>query len=401
VHRLLLVTLLTLITVGLDTAGWAAETARAQGGRGGGRGGGPAVVSPDVSADGRITLRLLAPDASEVTVSGELDGRSYELTKGENGVWSVTIGPLPPDIYTYTFVVDGLRILDPRNANTKYGYGGFGATSIVEVPADGPAFYDVRDVPHGEVRVLPYVSTTMGVGRTVWVYTPPGYEDGGDFPVLYLMHGGGDIESGWTMIGRANNILDNAIADGRAVPMVVVMPLGHEIQSFWAGPARSSPNASGRGGRGGGGGAQELSLFGRELVNELIPMIEARYRVSRQPQHRAIGGLSMGGGQTINVAFNRPELFRYVVLMSPLAGSSTPEAYPDFFGDAAAANQRFDVLWLGVGEDDTLTGPGDRALHEAFVEHGIEHTWVLSPGRHEWTVWRHYLRDVLPLLFKQ
>jgi enterochelin esterase family protein len=149
----------------------------------------------------------------------------------------VTIGPLAPDIYTYSFNVDGVVALDPRNVNTKYGYGNFGPVSIVQVPGDTPAFYDVKDVPHGEVRIKPYVSKTLGVNRTVWVYTPPGYDRGNNFPVMYLLHGAGDIESGWTLIGRANNILDNLIAEGKARPMVVVMPLGHAIQSFWTGPA--------------------------------------------------------------------------------------------------------------------------------------------------------------------
>ncbi|MEP6914561.1 MAG: alpha/beta hydrolase-fold protein, partial [Acidobacteriota bacterium] len=225
------------------TAGAAAAQVPA-GAAGGGRGRGPVVVSPEVGADRTVTLRYLAPNATAVTASGELDGKPHPLTKGENGIWSVTVGPLAPDIYTYSFNVDGVVALDPRNVNTKYGYGGFGPVSIVEVPGDGPQFYDVKNVPHGEVRIRPYVSKALGVSRTVWIYTPPGYDRGSNFPVMYLLHGAGDIESGWTMIGRANNILDNLIAEGKAKPMVVVMPLGHAIQSFWTGPAMASPNAA-------------------------------------------------------------------------------------------------------------------------------------------------------------
>ncbi len=190
---------------------------------------------------GTLTLRYLAPNAKSVTAAGELDGKPHPLTRGDNGVWSVTIGPLAPDIYTYAFNVDGVTALDPLNTNTKYGYGSFGAVSVVQVPGDGPQFYDVKPVPHGEVRIRPYVSKTLGVSRTAWIYTPPGYDKGSNFPVLYLLHGAGDIESGWTMIGRANNILDNLIAEGKAKPMVVVMPLGHAIQSFWTGPAKQVP----------------------------------------------------------------------------------------------------------------------------------------------------------------
>src|SRR6476620_1183435 len=265
-----------------------------RGGRGGGRGG-PAVVSPEVSADGTVTLRLLAPDAKQITVSGELDGKPHPMTKGEDGIWSVTIGPLPPDIYTYSFNVDGLTVLDPRNTNTKMGYGGFGPVSVVQVPGDGPQFYDVKPVPHGAVRILPYVSKTLGVARTAWIYTPPDYDKGKGYPVLYLLHGAGDIESGWTLIGRANNILDNLIAEGKARPMVIVMPLGHTIQSFWTGPAKSAASTPGQPPA---PGPAALSPFAKDLLEDVMPMVESTYKVSRKPEDRAIGGLSMGGGQT-------------------------------------------------------------------------------------------------------
>jgi enterochelin esterase-like enzyme len=363
-------------------------------GRGGGRGNVPQLVSPEVHADGRITLRYRAPNATQVTASGELDGKPHPLTKDAEGVWSVTIGPLPPDIYTYAFNVDGVVALDPRNANTKFGYGNFGAVSIVQVPGNGPQFYDVKDVPHGEVRIKPYVSKTLGVGRTAWIYTPPGYDQGKDYPVMYLLHGAGDIESGWTMIGRANNILDNAIAEGRAVPMVVVMPLGYTTQSFWAGPARTSTTAAPQ------GGAGALSLVGQDLLNDVLPMVERDYKVSRSAEKRAIAGLSMGGGQTMNIAFNRPELFRYVVAMSPAAGGVTATNYPEIFANPAKINSQFKLFWMPVGQDDTLTGPGDRKLSEAFKAAGINHEFTLTPGRHEWTVWRHHLNDLMPKLFK-
>jgi enterochelin esterase family protein len=392
---------LTASVLLVASAGAQAPTTPPAGGRGGGRG--PTYVSPEVGADRTITLRFMAPNAQQVTVSGELDGKPHPMTKGEGGLWSVKIGPLAPDIYTYSFNVDGVTSLDPRNPNTKYGYGNFGAVSIVEVSGDGPAFYDVKPVPHGEVRIRPYVSKTMGVGRTVWVYTPPGYDKGSNFPVLYLLHGGGDIESGWTMIGRANNILDNLIAEGKARPMVVVMPLGHSVQSFWAGPARPSPNApaagAGRGAPGQPAAPAGLNLFGRELVEEVIPMVEQTYKVSKRPDDRAIGGLSMGGGLTMNVAFNRPELFRHVVIMS--SGAGTPEqTYPTFFGSPAKINQQFKTFWIAVGKDDALVGAGSKTLTDALTAKGIKHTYRITEGRHEWTVWRHHLNEFAPLLFR-
>jgi enterochelin esterase-like enzyme len=365
----------------------------------GGRGRGPAVVSPEVGADKTITLRYLAPNASQVTASGELDGKPHPLTKGADGIWTVTIGPLAPYIYTYSFNVDGVIALDPRNANTKYGYGNFGPVSIVQVPGDGPQFYDVKPVPHGEVRIRPYVSKTLGVGRTVWVYTPPNYDKDGNFPVLYLLHGAGDIESGWTMIGRMNNILDNLIADGKAKPMVVVMPLGHAIQSFWAGPAKSAAPTGAGGGRG-ATPSGELTPFSKDLLDDVMPMIESTYKVSKKADDRAIGGLSMGGGQTMNIAFNRPQLFRYVVMMSPAASAASEQQYASVFKDPSTVNKQFKLLWIAVGKDDTLVGNGDKALDAAMTRAGIKHQFKLTDGRHEWTVWRHHLNEVAPLLFR-
>jgi len=371
----------------------------------------PSYASPEVGADRTITLRYFAPNAKSVSAAGELDGKPHPLTRGDNGVWSVTVGPLAPDIYTYAFNVDGVTALDPLNSNTKYGYGRFGPVSVVEIPGDGPQFYDVKPVAHGEVRIVPYVSKTLGVSRTVWVYTPPGYDKGSNFPVLYLLHGAGDIESGWTMIGRANNILDNAIAEGKAKPMVVVMPLGHAIQSFWAGPAKQVPDPVAKSMAGstleqiinsmmGGDGKGGLSPVTKDIVEDVMPLVERTYKVSKKVDDRAIAGLSMGGGHSINISFSRPELFRYVALMSPAAGGGVATMYPKIAEKPDLLNKQFKMLWVGVGKDDTLTGPGDKAFAEALTKLGVKHEFVLSEGRHEWTVWRHYLNDLAPKLFK-
>ena len=370
----------------------------------------PPVVSPEVSK-GAITLRYRAPNAKEIVVAGELDGQPHPMTKGADGVWSVTIGPLPPDIYTYAFTVDGVTALDPQNANTKLGYGTFGAVSVVQVPGDGPQFYDSRPVPHGEVRIRPYESKTLGVSRTMWIYTPPGYDTGKDYPVLYLLHGAGDVESGWTLIGRANLILDNLIAEKKAKPMVVVMPLGHAIQSFWTGPSKVLPDpVSESFAKGGldavitammaGDGHGGLSPVTRDLVEDVMPEVERSFKVSKTPANRAIAGLSMGGGQTLNLAFSRPELFRYVAIMSGAVSPKAEEIYPKFLGDPAAVNKAFKLLWVGVGKDDMLTGPGDRAFEAMLTKNSITHTYRLIEGRHEWTVWRQNLNEIAGLLFK-
>jgi enterochelin esterase-like enzyme len=382
-------------------AGGAASAAAGRGAGGAARGvRGVSAVSPEVKADRTITFRLTASDAKQVTVSGELDGKSYPMTKDANGLWSVTVGPLPPDIYTYSFNVDGIVALDPRNANTKYGYGSFGAVSVVQVPGDGPQFYDVKPVPHGVVQIHPYESKSLGINRTAWIYTPAGYDKGKDYPVLYLIHGGGDIESGWTMIGRANNILDNLIAEGKAKPMVVVMPLGHTIQSFWTGPAKNATvAATGGAGMGGRGGAQTINAFGRDLLEDVMPMVEKEYKVSTKPDDRAIAGLSMGGGLTMNVGFNRTDLFRYIIIMSS-GGQNADVTYPAFFKDPEATNKQLKLLWIACGKDDSLAGSGSKALDDVLTAKGIKHTYRLTEGRHEWTVWRHHLNEFAPLLFK-
>jgi enterochelin esterase family protein len=175
--------------------------------------------------------------------------------------------------------------------------------------------------------------------------------------------------------------------------MVVVMPLGYATQSFWAGPARASSAQAAQ-------GPGALSLFAQDVLDDLMPMVERDYKVSRSADRRAIAGLSMGGGQTMNIAFNRPELFRYVVAMSPAANGVTANNYPEIFKDPSKINSQFKLFWIPVGEDDTLTGPGDRKLSEAFKAAGINHEFTLTPGRHEWSVWRHHLNDLMPKVFK-
>jgi enterochelin esterase-like enzyme len=367
-------------------------------------------TSPEIGPDRKVTFRYLAPAARRVDLQGDMEGRSHPMAKDAQGLWSVTLGPLAPDIYTYSFSVDGIASLDAKNANTKYQYGDYGAVSTFEVPGDGPRFYDARPVPHGTVRILPYHSKSLGLSRTVWVYTPPGYEQGEDFPVLYLLHGAGDVESGWTMVGRANLILDNLLAEGKAKPMLIAMPLVHPAQSWWTGPDRSVPDTISKAFRTGnletilramyqGDGKGGLSPFARDLLEDVMPLVESTFKAARTPENRAIAGLSMGGGQAIHLAFSRPELFRYVALMSPAADGRVDAAYPAFFRDSTAANKRFKLLWLGAARQDRITGTG-ADFDSLLTRRGIRHTYDLRAGRHEWTVWRHQLRDVAPLLFR-
>jgi enterochelin esterase-like enzyme len=374
-------------------AGQAPGSAAPQAGRGAARP--PAIVSPQVNADRTMTLRFRAPDAKVVTVIGEIDGTPHPMTKGDDGVWSATIGPLAPDVYNYQFNVDGIVAMDPANPSVKLGFGAFPPANLVEIPGDGLQFYDAKPVPHGSVRFETYDSKTVGAPRTLWIYTPPGYDRGNTrYPVFYLLHGSGNIDSSWMLTGRANLIMDNLIAEGKTKPMIIVNPMGYARQGIGLGPeAPAAPAPAGPGGATGGG------AFGKDLLEDVIPYVEKTFRALPGADNRALGGLSMGGGQTAAIGFSHPDLFHYIVIMS--AGSANAaDTYPDFFNNAAATNKKIKLLWMGVGKDDTLVGPGAKALDESLTAKGITHTFRLTEGRHEWVVWRHHLNEVAPLLFR-
>lgn len=404
--------LLCLMTLPAHAQAPAAPPA-ARGGRG------PAVVSPVVNPDRTITLNFRAPDAKQVVLIGELDGKDHPMTKGDGGVWTVTIGPLAPDVYNYQFRVDGIVAMDPQNPSVKLGFGAFPPASLVEVPGDGLIFDDAKPVPHGTVRIETYDSKSIGAPRTLWIYTPPGYDQSKQrYPVFYLLHGAGNIDSSWILTGRANYIMDNLIAEGKAKPMIIVNPLGYAWEGIGLGPQRAgdqqpnggrgpapaTPNTGATAARGAatalGGGGQQNSPFANDLLSDVIPYVEGKFRTLKGPDNRAIGGLSMGGGQTIAVGFTHTNLFHYIVVMSAGA-QNADQTYPDFFANSAATNKTLKLLWLGVGSDDPLAGAGAKALDATLSAKGITHTYWLLPGaRHEWVVWRHALDEVAPKLFR-
>jgi enterochelin esterase family protein len=366
-------------------------------GRGGGRGG-PPVVSPEVKEDRTVTLRYRAPNAKEVTLIGELDGKTYPMTKGDNGIWAVSVGPLAPDVYNYQFNVDGIVTMDPTNPSVKLGFGAFPPASMFEIPGD--EFDDARDVPHGTVRMETYHSKTLGVPRTLWIYTPPGYERGTTrYPVFYLLHGAGNIDSSWMLTGRANYILDNLIAEGKTKPMIIVNPLGYARMGIGTGPERPVTGAPAPGAAPGGGGGAGGGLVGKDLIDDVIPFVEAKFRTLKDQPNRALGGLSMGGGQTVAIGFPNTKLFSHLVVMSAGAGQNPEQTYADFFKSADATNKQLKLLWMSAGKDDFALN-GSKALDEALTKSNIKHTFLVTEGRHEWVIWRHALRDVAPLMFK-
>jgi len=363
-----------------------------------GRGGGPRgpqVTSPEVATDRHITFRILAPKAETVKLSaGDIpgNGQGADMTKGTNGVWEVTIGPIDAGAYRYNFNVDGVSVIDPRNAATSESNNN--VWSLVCVP--GSDFMDTRDVPHGAVAAVTYYSKTLQRFRRMHVYTPPGYELGqGKFPVFYLLHGAGDSDDAWTSVGRAGFILDNLIAAGKAKPMVVVMPAGH-TRAFGFG--------------GGGGGRQSTDEFVHDFVDDIMPCVEKNYRVYTDAGNRAIAGLSMGGGQTLNIAIPHLEQFAYVGVYSsgvfgivprpnapPPEGPSWEEQHKAILDDANL-KKGLKLFWFSTGKDDFLIDT-TRATVEMFKKHGFDPVFLESTGAHTWINWRNYLNEFVPQLF--
>ncbi len=340
-------------------------------------------VSPEVHADGTVTFRVKAPAATAVSVVAIETLPATPMKKDDNGIWSATVGPLTPAIYSYAFQIDGATVTDPRNPNVKVW---IQSTSMVEIPG---SVASLRDVPHGTVHLHTYTSPVTGNARGVVVYTPPGYDPGSTraYPVLYLLHGFGDNQRAWTDVGKANVIADNLIGDGTAVPLVIVMPYGHGVP-----PERASGGTQGR--------DDNNTKFMQDLESQVMPLVEKSYHVATTPDRRAIAGLSMGGGQTLSLGLRRQDLFHWAAGFS----SSIPDGdLKTFFSKAAADPAAFNatqkLLWVSVGKEDFLFDK-NQAFDAWLTATGIKHKYVVSGGGHTWLNWRDYLQQVLPLLFK-
>jgi len=405
----------TLAAILLSTSVWAQAPAPAQGGERGARGrgqAGPAVVSPEVSADRRITFRILAPQAQQVRMNASDIpnlGQAATLTKGEGGVWSTSIGPVEPGAYRYNFNIDGVATIDPRSPATSES--NTNVWSVVYVP--GSDFMDTKDVPHGAVSALSYYSTALSAWRRLHVYTPPGYETGNQkYPIFYLLHGAGDSDDSWTSVGRANFILDNLIAARKAKPMVVVMTAGHTTRA--------------QGGRGGGGFLSATDDFAKEFTTDVMPLVEKRYRVMTDRAHTAIAGLSMGGSQTLNIAIPNLQRFAYIGVYSsgligdagggggrggrgappaaaaPVSAPPNPDSWENrnlATLDNASLKKGLKLVWFSTGKDDGLIGT-TRATVDMLKKHGFNVVYEESTGGHTWINWRNYLNVFAPQLFQ-
>ena len=357
------------------------------------------LKSTEVASDKKVTFRIYAPKADEVSVGGDF-GQGGKMTKDDQGVWSLTVGPLTPDFYSYTFTVDGVRTVDPKNPMIKQGVSSL--ESMFLVPGDEAEFEATKDVPHGEVRAVWYRSGTLGEPRRMHVYTPPGYE-GGDakYPVFYLLHGGGDEDSGWTTIGRAGFILDNLIAAKKAVPMIVVMPNGSlpPPKDMPARPAPGeAPSAEFR-------AAMEKmqDRFTDELLKEVIPAVEKTYRVKTGRENRGAGRPFDGRRPDPARARHAPrgvrlrgDLERRHLRRQRRAWEKQNE---DFLAAKGRANGAIKRLEIVVGDQD-FAMPGSKALSEILKKRGVEHDLRITGGGHTWINWRHYLNELAPKLFR-
>jgi enterochelin esterase-like enzyme len=374
--------------------------------------------SPDIHADRTVTFRLMAANASEVTLNGSWDGATnIKMTKDPSGVWSTTVGPLAAQLWGYWYMVDGVKALDPGNAETERD--GARYDNLLMISGPESEWWDFKDVPHGTVQAVWYPSPTLKLtSRRMMVYTPPGYETGNQkYPVLYLLHGGGGDEDAWLTMGRANIIMDNLIAAGKTKPMIVVMPNGNATQTVSQGygfgptPARQSVQApapppvqaaaagGGRSGAPGGRGGTPQPYAGsypESLVKDVIPFVEKRFRVLVAKDDRAIAGLSMGGGHTLAATNNNPGVFAYIGVFS--SGPRTPdETFQKQLEAVKAGGVKF--YWLGAGTTD-MAREGTVTLAELVKKDGFRTSYREIPGRHYWFLWRDFLAQYAQVMFQ-
>jgi len=366
-----------------------------------GRGGPPRIAGVEVRPDRTILFRITAPKATEVSlVFSEGDPKPRPMTKDASGVWSLTLGPVEPEIYRYWFEVDGVKTIDISNPAVKVST--IVDASLVDVPGEPPRFDQVQKVPHGSVNNHTYMSTTTGRQRALNVYVPPEYysQRSKKFPVLYLWHGGGGAEPDWINEGRTDVILDNLVAQKKAVPMIVVIP-----NSNVSGPGPTP--AAGAQAPTPGAGMQRYDVIEKETVSDIIPLIEKHYRTLPNRENRAIAGLSAGGGISMNVGLKRLDVFAWVGQFSSgmfggvggYAPFDVEKISPGFLKDPAATNKRLKLLYFSCGEQDPRMPFQTKAV-EGLRAQKINLTFKSFPGVHEWKVWRHSLADLLPMLFR-
>ena len=347
------------------------------------------IVSPEVHTDRSVTFRLYAPHGQEVLVARE-GAPPIAMREDGLGVWSITTKPLEPDFYGYSFVVDGASQIDPANhvINPNLLY----LTSMVHVPGPASIPWELNNVPRGVVHHHFYKSRVVGDDRDFYTYTPPGYDPAAKklYPVLYLLHGLSDEASAWTEVGRAHVILDNLIENGKAKPMVVVMPLSYGAPEILVrGPFSNNPDST--------VSARNLDKFREILLTEVMPEVERSYRVSKERNDRAIAGLSMGGGESIFTGLNALDKFAWIGgFSSALLGDDLNALFPAL---DSRADAQLRLLWVACGTEDPYVGL-TREIGSWLTSKGVHYTKVETPGTHTWMVWRRNLADFVTRLFR-
>ena len=356
------------------------------------------VVSPDIKSDNSVTFSLYAPEATNVTLNGSwmAQGTTGTFEKNSEGVWSITVGPLEPSMYHYNLIVDGVRAIDPGNPKAQRDGVNYASTLII--PGTGSEIFEVNNVPHGALSKVWYNSPSLGLYRRMYIYTPPGYEENNEkYPVLYLLHGGGGDEDAWSSLGRANYILDNLIAQGKAKPMIVVMTNGNSDQTAAITDRKLAPTA-------GAMNTMASNVFPNSLINDVMPYIEKNYRTINNKENRAIAGLSMGGLQTQIISANNPGLFDYMGVFSmgiqmELGEVTTNliKSYDENLDKVKRNNYK--LFYIAVGVEDFVY-EGVKLLREKLDEHDFKYIYNETSGGHTWANWRNYLSDFAPRLFK-
>ncbi|HOX81813.1 MAG TPA: alpha/beta hydrolase-fold protein [Chryseolinea sp.] len=349
-------------------------------------GGGSIVISPQVNPDNTVVFRFLAPGAKEVYLNAQFEKSPLPMMKDSSGLWSITLGPVKPDMYPYSFKVDGISVADPKNTNI-FPNEGF-QNSVVEITGKTPLIHTLQNVYHGTLSYRYYTSSELGT-RPVVIYTPPGYDKDSKtkYPVLYLLHGTTDTEETWAKVGRANIILDNLIAQGKAKPMIIVMPYGRAF------PVISKSSGSLR-------NWDNLQEFKKDFLKNLLPFVEQNYRVKADKDSRAIAGFSGGGGTSLYLGLNNPELFSWVCGFAPgMLKNEFERNNSVAFADPSVTNQRLKLFWIGVGKDDGLYSIIEDYL-KVLDEKKINHETLISDGGHTWMNCKLYLSTIAQKLFK-
>lgn len=357
---------------------------------------GPFVISPQVNADKTVVFRYLAPLAKEVKLSGQFQKAPVAMTKDTLGIWSVTVGPIKPDVYPYSFHVDGITVMDPANVsffpNERF------KASLVDIPGETPLIHAMKDVPHGTITYEYYPSVENSTGSLV-IYTPPGYgkDPSKKYPVFYLISGTTDTEETWFKVGRTNLILDNLIAEGKAKPMIIVMPYGNPKariaeqtgQPKPADPARESADAVSR-----------AKLFEDDLVKHIIPYVEKNYRAIANKDSRAIGGFSRGGGQTLRTAFGNMDKFSWICCYSSyLTPQDMERSFKPIYENPATTNKQLKLFWISVGNEDFLY-KGTVEFMDFLKSKNVNFKSLVTDGGHTWMNTKVYLAATAQLLFQ-